>query len=328
MIKNISTGLLASMLFLLVIQVYAQERTSPSDQPQELGKVSWYRDYATAKELAKQENKSILIFFQEVPGCSTSTGYANNVLQHPLLVEAIETQFIPLAIFNNETGKDRKVLEAFNEPSWNNPVVRIVNTNGTDLTKRVAGDYTAIGLYNAMESALKATHRTIPQYMKLVGDELSAVKNPAINEKHYKMYCFWSGETHLGKAKGVLATEPGFMSGHEVVKVVYDTNEISEKELDQYAKSANFNPIAKNSSYRVATKDRKYNLQHTNYKYLPLTDLQKTKINSALGRRQSAEKYLSPKQLKWLKQLNKNKGDGQVLYHKDFKSAWAMKSSK
>ena len=36
--------------------------------PVELGKVAWLRDYDQAVQQAKQENKPILILFQEVPG--------------------------------------------------------------------------------------------------------------------------------------------------------------------------------------------------------------------------------------------------------------------
>ncbi|MBL0082871.1 MAG: hypothetical protein IPP37_10780 [Saprospiraceae bacterium] len=46
---------------------------------------------------------------------------------HPLIVEAIFTYFIPVAIFNNKNGHDADVLAAYKEPAWNNPVIRIVN---------------------------------------------------------------------------------------------------------------------------------------------------------------------------------------------------------
>ncbi len=323
--KSIFNGLWILFIGFFLTNSQAQERTSPSDQPDELGKVSWYRDYETAKKLATEQQKAILVFFQEVPGCATSTGYGTTVLQHPLLVEAIEEEFIPLVIFNNQDGKDKEVLTLFKEPSWNNPVVRIVDPEGKDLVKRVAGDYTVRGLYTAMKNALNASNKALPEYFKLAIEELEAAGSSSIKEKHFKMYCFWSGETHLGKARGVLKTEPGFMGGYEVVKVVYDENIISEKELNAHAQSARFEGIAKDKSYRIATKDNKYNLQHTNYKYLPLTALQQTKINSALGNRRAAEKYLSPKQLVWLQQLNSGATKGKALSQENFKLAWEMK---
>ncbi len=302
----------------------AQERTNALQQDIELGKVSWYRDYDTAVSLSKRENKPVLILFQEVPGCATCRNYGNNVLSNPLLVEAIEDQFIPLVIHNNKGGKDRQILNQFKEPSWNNPVVRIVDANGIDLTPRVAGNYSAKGLYKAMHTALTKTFKEIPEYMILLGKEFSALNTT--KETYYTMYCFWTGEKQLGATDGVLATEAGFMNGREVVKVTYDKRKLNEDTLDAYAKQNDFRPIDKSSSYRPASNDEDYYLRHTAYKYLPLSTIQKTKINSALGKRQNATKYLSPRQLKWLKESaisSKNKKE--VLFDKEFVSSWTKK---
>jgi thioredoxin-related protein len=114
----------------------AQKRTDSQNQDEERGKVSWYRDYKTAIKISKKENKPILIFFQEVPGCATCRNYGHNVLSHPLMTEAIENEFIPLAIFNNKKAKDLEILKKYNEPTWNNPVVRIVNSQGENIVNR------------------------------------------------------------------------------------------------------------------------------------------------------------------------------------------------
>ncbi|WP_271766118.1 VPGUxxT family thioredoxin-like (seleno)protein, type 2 [Aquimarina algiphila] len=316
------------MLSVFCMHVSSQEKTSPKNQSIELGKVSWYRDYDTAIALAKKQKKEVLILFQEVPGCSTCRNYGHNVLSHPLMVEAIEDLFIPLAIYNNKGGKDAQILKRYNEPSWNNPVVRIVNTKGENIVKRVARNYSSIALYNAMENVLKSQKKHIPEYMKLLGSELASSQNNNIKEKYYKMYCFWTGEKHLGNAKGVLTTEPGFIGHNEVVKVKYDEQLINKNELNAYAKQVDFYPILNDGSYHIASKDRQYYLQHTDYKYLPLTELQKTKINSALGSKKSPKKYLSPKQIIWLNQINNTNTKKEVLYNKDFASAWDRKNNK
>ena len=67
--------------------------------PVELGDVHWMRNYDEAVAESKRQCKPILILFQEVPGCQTCRQYGSEVLTHPLIVEAIETHFIPLAIF-------------------------------------------------------------------------------------------------------------------------------------------------------------------------------------------------------------------------------------
>lgn len=302
---------------------FAQERTDAKNQDKELGKVSWYRDYDDAVTMSLKQGKPILILFQEVPGCSTCRNYGKDVLSHPLMVEAIENLFIPLAIHNNKGGKDKETLEKFNEPSWNNPVVRIIDPLGKDIVKRVGRDYTALGLYSAITYALKAKNQEIPEYLNLLGDELTALGNNTVKEKYFKMYCFWTGEKQLGSKNGVLDTEAGFMGGHEVVKVQYDENEITNAQLTKFAGLHDFTSISEDHSYRPATNDEDYFLRHTDYKYLPLTPLQRTKINSALGNRKSGEKYLSPKQQKWLAQIKNKKNKGKVLYDKPFVASWA-----
>ena len=322
--KKQANTLLALLVFCFsIVPVVAQERTNPLQQDQELGKVSWYRDYEVATSMAEKENKPVLILFQEVPGCATCRNYGNKVLSNPLLVEAIEDLFIPLVIHNNKGGKDRQILNQFNEPSWNNPVVRIVDANGNGLAPRVAGNYSAKGLYNAMHTALAKTYAEIPEYMSLLGKELSAVNST--KEKYYSMYCFWTGEKQLGAPEGVLNTEAGFMKGREVVKVTYDDRKVNIKELDTYAKRNNFSPITEDNSYHPARNDEDYYLRHTLYKYLPLSNLQKTKINSALGKRKDATVYLSPRQQQWLKELKTNTAKREVLFNQSFAIAWERK---
>lgn len=291
---------------------------------EELGAVNWLRNFDEATNKAKKENKAVLILFQEVPGCATCRNYGHNVLSNPLMVEAIENEFIPLVIFNNKGGSDKAVLDKYNEPSWNNPVVRIVDANGKDIIKRVAADYSAKGLHGAITNALQAQNKNIPAYINILGNELNTDKS--MGEAYYKMYCFWSGEKHLGANPAVLTTKAGFINGSEVVKVAYDKNKISQADLDSYAASANCSALPDKGNYRLANNDVHYYLQHSNYKYLPLTELQKTKINSALGRRADADQYLSPKQKQWLNDIEAG-ADKKELFNEDFEMAWASKSS-
>ena len=289
-------------------------------QAEELGKVKWLRDYDKAIALAKKEQKDILILFQEVPGCSTCRNYGNDVLSNPLMVEAIENSFIPLAIYNNKGGKDKIILDKFNEPTWNNPVVRIINTKDKNVVPRISGDYSAKTLQKRMVEALKSYGKDIPDYLTLLGQELAA--NGKSKEKYFKMYCFWTGEKQLAKVEGVLSTQSGFMSG-EVVKVTYDASIVNEKELEKYAKLHSFSPVDASKTYRPAANDIHYYLRHTDYKYVPLTELQQTKINSAIGSGKRGDKFLSPKQRDWLVKIieGKVKKDKNLL-NISFNDAW------
>jgi hypothetical protein len=317
---NLSTILSIAFLLSFSVAATAQElsKTNPASQSEELGKVEWHRDYNQATQLAKETGKPILILFQEVPGCSTCRNYGHNVLSHPLMVEAIENEFIPLAIYNNKGGADRQILKKFGEPSWNNPVVRIVDVKGNDLVKRVSGNYSAKGLYSAMEKALKSTKHQIPEYMILLGKEVSSVQT---QEKCYSMYCFWSGEKHLGNAKGVLKTEAGFANHKEVVKVTYNPNTISEEELDRFAKTGSCSPMQE-AKFRFSNKDHLFYLKQSNYQYIPLSTIQQTVVNSALGNRTSPLKYLSPSQQKWLQEIQDKKRVKESFYHLELAEAW------
>ena len=312
---------------ILCYSANAQLQTNPENQDEELGKVSWYRSFDSAVTLSKKENKPILILFQEVPGCATCRNYGHNVLSNPLMTEAIENEFIPLAIFNNKGGNDAKILKKYNEPSWNNPVVRIVNGDGDNLVPRVASDYSAKGLYHAMIKALTNYGNKIPEYVRLLGAELSAT-DLKTKETYYSMYCFWTGEKQLGSIEGVLNTEAGFMNGREVVKVTYNPAIVQDQSLTSFAKQHRMQPIARDDTYYHAKKDEDYYLQQTTYKYIPLSNLQRTKINTALGERKDAEKYLSPSQRDWLRQMRGSNKRKDILFNKPFEASWNLLTSK
>lgn len=96
---------------LFIILMMTLTSTAQTHQPEELGKVQWLRDYDKALAIAKQQGKAVFILFQEVPGCATCRNYGHHVLSHPLIVEAIESEFVPLAIFNNKGGDDAAILK-------------------------------------------------------------------------------------------------------------------------------------------------------------------------------------------------------------------------
>lgn len=289
----------------------------------ELGTVDWLRNFDEAIVESSNKDKDVLILFQEVPGCSTCRNYGQDVLSHPLMVDAIENLFIPLAIHNNKGGEDKKILEKYNEPTWNNPVVRIVNANGIDIVDRVNRNYSSLGLLMAMISALKSSKKEVPEYLKILEQELLA-ESKNIEEKTYSMCCFWSGEKHLGKLDGVVGTEAGFEGGKEVVKVLFDPNVLSESDLTEHAATAKCSPLNTKGKFQFSEKDTKYQLQHSNFKYLPLSELQRTKINSALGSGEDAKKYLSPTQLKWFYKLPELSNHRKELYKCNLKEAWYL----
>jgi hypothetical protein len=120
--------------------------TNPANQNIELGKVTWNRNYQDALQKSKETGKPVLLFFQEISGCATCVNYGRNVLSHPLMVDLIESEFIPLAIYNNKPGKDAEILRLYNEPSWNNPVAHFIDAEGKDIIPKLEDNYEPLSI--------------------------------------------------------------------------------------------------------------------------------------------------------------------------------------
>lgn len=152
-----------------ICNAYGQVSSNILDQPKELGLVHWIRDYDQALALSKAKELPVFIFFQEVPGCHTCTTFGSEIMSHPDIVKAIESHFVPLAIYNNKGGKDAKVLKKYKEPSWNNPVIRIVDDKGMDIVQRHASAYQLIQVIETIQKGLLASNQLQLTYL----DELS-----------------------------------------------------------------------------------------------------------------------------------------------------------
>ena len=343
---------LSSFLILGINILKADENISDKDvllrnnnNPVELGYVNWHRNFNEAKTKAKNEEKPLLVFFQEVPGCSTASGYGKRVMTHPLIIEAVETLFVPVAIYNNVGGHDREILNSFNEPSWNNPVVRIITPEGKPLSPRLSGDYTRLGLVNSMVLALKNNNTPVPTYLEILQKELSA-KNTQKDKAVFSMYCFWTGEAGLGNIDGVVSTQPGFMGGREVVEVEFDSKVISYKDLINTATKKNVsrtvfvkNDLERKTAEEIlgrgsvlnagtfrSDNEPKYYMSKTIYRYVPMTQLQASLVNSAIGNRISPNKHLSPRQLEILSVVRKNPDLNWVntIGNSEITSAWGQ----
>lgn len=326
------------ILFISLIWGPSNTRNFEINNPVELGRVKWHRDLQLSQKLSKTSGKPILILFQEVPGCSTCKKYGSEVLSHPLIVEAIEDLFIPLVIYNNLAGADRKVLDFFKEPSWNNPVIRIIDQNLNPLVDRLAGSYTPLSIIQKMNAAiLKLGHR-IPMYLELLETENLAYYN-GVEKTYIGMYCFWSGEKNFASLDGIVGTKAGFMNGSEVVEISYNPQKVSLEQIIRYGKQNKnadilFSDINKNNNFKMAIPIRnpgsfkldpenKYYIYKSEYKYLPMTRIQALKINSGLANGQNVEQFLSPRQLETLKKIrNKTSDYSKNCIDQDITETW------
>ena len=298
---------------LIILMLFCPVLMIAQTNPEELGAVHWLRSYNEAQAKSLKEKKPILILFQEIPGCEVCRNYGNDVLTHPLIVEAIETEFIPLAIYNNKGGDDAYVLHLFNEAAWNNPVVHIVDNYGSNIIPRLSGNYSAAGISALMTNALIKLKGKAPAYLQLLTDELTAYQK-GTSTVMYSMYCFWTGEAVFGKINGVFKTTAGYQGGKEVVSVQFDPAIVKKEELDKIAENQKCSASSGGSFKPDSTP--KYYLSNSAYKVIPMTEIQKCRVNSALGEKQDPKAFLSERQLAFLKTSKTN------CVELAFKDAW------
>jgi len=249
--------------------------------PPELGLVRFGRGYDAAAARARESGKPMFVLFDEVPGCSTVLAFGDRVLSHPLIADAIEESFVPVAVYNNVSGDDREVLERFKEPAWNNPVVRIISREGRTLSRIDTGS-----VHEVASAMVKALGDRAPLYLSLLAQEAPA------SEKILTMGCFWEGERSLGALDGVLSTQTGFARGHEAVRVTYDPRRI---DLEAFSRARGY---VEAEGFSASVRDDKYQIRDTALRHVPMTALQKARINADAS---NAQRYLSPRQLQILK---------------------------
>lgn len=296
--------------------------TKPGSQPIELGKVKWLRDYDIALAKSKVQDKPVFLFFQEIPGCSTCVNFGRDVLSHPLMVEFIENEFIPLAIFNNVPGRDSEILALYSEPAWNNPVAHYIDHNGKDIIPKLSNNYQPLSMYNKMVEVLQQLGKPIPGYAILLGEDIK-MEYGKLKSAIYETPCFWSGETSLALHPAVKYTEAGWIGSSEVVKVDFDDSQASLKELNSFALKEGFLLIGNNDNY-VIDKRPQYYLAKSSFSYLPLSKAQRAQINVAIPYKKQPKEYLSPKQIVMYENISDKASDNHTseIYKEDIKEFW------
>lgn len=284
-------------------------------QPVELGAVRWGRDFEEAARRATESRRPLLVLFDEVPGCHNCTSFGENVLTNALVVEAAETLFVPVAVYNNKGGEDARVLKRFNEPAWNNPVVRVIDPRSEkDLAPRVSETYAPAPVAAAMRAALRAGGSEPPVWLGLLADSAPEKTETAT----FAMFCFWEGEAKLGSLDGVLSTSAGFLDGRECVTVEFDPERLPFRTLVQRARTLDclhrvYTTTAEQQltasglvgadarravgPARVSESDTSYRLRHSDYAAVPMTPTQATRVNAALAAGENPDRFLSPRQL-------------------------------
>jgi len=296
--KTVLSSVIVGALFMFVFRAVG-------DSP-ELGTVKWGRDFEVALAESKKSGKPVFALFQEVPGCAGCQEFGREVLSQPQIVSAIESAFVPVAIFNNRPGKDAVVLKRYKEPAWNYQVIRFLDAEGKDIIPRKDRVWTTKGVAGRMVKVLEKDGHTVPDSLKALssGKRTKAAATSGQQDAVFAMYCFWEGEARLGKLPGVVSTEAGWLGGSEVVKVTYDPAgiqlttlvreaekldcarkiHVADQKAAQVAETVAKRPVKVGlGGYRpAAAKDQKYYLSRSKWKQLDLDPTQKTKLNAAI----------------------------------------------
>ncbi len=290
------------LLYLMVTSCHSA--SDRGENPVEVGTVKWLRDHAAALAQSKASGKPVFLLFQEVPGCAGCKQFGKDVLSDPAVVKSIEENFVPLLIPNNQDGKDREILNQYNEPAWNYQVVRFLDAEGKDLIPRKDKVWTAEELNQRIDAVLGKK-----------GKPKDAVAAPKTGRLAISQSCFWTGEMKIGAIEGVTRTEAGFFDGQEVTMVDYDPAKTSPAKIYEQAKLDGVGigayledpsqlPGSKklSAAYRPAsTGDQKKQIQGTAFQKLDLTSEQATKVNAfARTNLSHAMSYLTESQNKEL----------------------------
>lgn len=244
-----------------------------------------------------------------------------------MIVSAAAAEFVPVAVYNNVPGKDADVLKKFNEPTWNNPVMRFLGGDEKDLLPRKDEVFHGGAVLARMAEALAKAKRPVPAYLKLAVAEFAPKKTETAV---FAMYCYWEGEAKLGALDGVISTRIGELEKAEVVEVTFDPAVVEYTKLVEAAKKLDctHKVFARTDAHLKAAKavvgdkavrsdkdidaktQQQYHLAHfPRYHYLPLTAAQATKVNAALANKKSPDEFLSPLQLDIYQRFTKTTDD-------------------
>ncbi len=310
------TLLLGLMLAPSACALQSAEHAPAEPAPAELGQVHWLRDLDAGLAASRQSGLPVFVLFQEVPGCATCVAFGQDALSQPLLVEAIETLFVPVCIDNSAGGKDAEMLRRYDEPAFNFPVCRFFGPDGTELLPRRDRIWTSGGIATRMVGALAAAGRPAPEWLLLAEAGLALERQQTAT---FAMSCFWEGEAHLGALEGVVSTRPGFVAGQEVVEVAYDPTRVAYGTLVKEAGSMQCaSTVWAHAGEQLAAAkelvgerareltgpvrdagadDRTRSLAGRPAAYLPLLPVQAARVNAALAGGAAIGPWLSPRQL-------------------------------
>ena len=198
-----------------------------------------YNDIAEAGDYAARVDKPILALLTEIP---SDEDFCEEVLAHPLLVEAMTTLFVPVLIVQEVTpdtpvqrttaGRRCRARISLYAPTTLESLLDDDAENSMS-SSLYGDDLTCIGLIRAMIQALVKLEKPIPKYLETLRQEQvadTAVKILVLGARE-------SGRAEVEYAgiPGVVAAKGSFLNGQRVCVITYDHQRVSYSVLLRHA---------------------------------------------------------------------------------------------
>ena len=295
----------------------AAQRAGPPPAVPELGCVRWSQSLDEARAESKQAVRPIALLFQRSPAAHSARVFGETALSHPLIVELLETEFIPVRAIKNDPI-DSSVLVQYGEPATGGPVLRFLDSHGNDIVPRRDDVADTHGLAERLAEVFAALGRSVPGYVQVVAEETA----PGAREHAWiDVPDLSQSAPQLAAIPGVVGTGTGKLAGREVLQVTYRPARLSFRELlEQVAQEVRVDLVYAGDQAQLETARRlmrgrvrrlqsapepvaepssdKGYLRRSHLRYLPLTPLQALRINADLANSRGASRWLSPRQLR------------------------------
>ncbi len=308
-----------------VVTAAVASRFSPAT---ESGTVRWHRDLDAARAQAASTGRPMMLLNWDM-NADGRDGSWRGPLSHPIVVDAANHEFVPVRVAGSSSSAHVPAPPGS---------IRFLAADGRDLnparaTAPVDEAPSTARLLTMMDRALVAAGRPVPEYLRLVAGEYDP---PARETATFAVTCYWKGEKELGALDGVVATRTGMLDGEEVVEVDFNPNVLGFRSLATsaramacyrkvYARSpgqaqaaaggAGADVASSAEPVYTAGNQQQYHLWlRKAWHLVPLTQLQATKVNAALLRQESPDRYLSPSQIAIQRRL-------QAMYDRD---VWSL----
>jgi hypothetical protein len=178
-----------------------------------------------------------------------------------------------------------------------NPVLMLFAPEDVQLTSAQWADANTTSGLDRFIRVLSAAHRPVPDYLRALRDEYAG--HP-LESASFAVGCYWEGERALGKLNGVVSSRTGVLGSEEIVQVKFDPRTIDAARLTSTVKAMSCYRGCRPADAPLALDPQQQHdlSMHPEYAYLPLTAMQATKVNAALGTGGNPDAFLSPAQLR------------------------------